>query len=696
MMALTATATHAQDAQPRKHLSGRDPLPIRPGEVYTGALPPSGVHAYALDLAADRFVYGEANQMNVDVVVTVVAPGGQVVSTFDGSGQGAEPFQFATREAGRYRVEVRPFEVAQADEAGGPYALTVRRVEPVATTPEGRVDQLMAAYDTDHTPGGVIAVVQEGALLFARGYGMADLEQGVPNTPETPYKVASVSKQFTAFAITKLAEEGRLSLNDDVRTYLPEVPDFGATITLHHLLTHTSGLRDQWGLWIMAGGRLDDVVRQSDIMRLVERQRELNYAPGTEYLYNNTGYHLLARVVERVTGESYGAWMQQHVFEPMGMASSQIVDRHERLIEKRAYSYRQGDDGIEKAVLNFATYGPTGLATTATDLARWLHNYRPADTQAYRIIERMQQERAVLSTGDTLNYGLGLALLEQRGLTRINHFGIDAGYRVALSYYPEIDAGVVLLANTASFPFFKVSNEVAEIFFEAAMTEQADDRAEAEPETEHAGPVAPSQLEDYVGTYAVGEGPGVRLNRHPYEGPYAVDGGPTVRFVREDSHLVAHAGNQPPVRLIAVADTLFRFDVPTADIRVGFRRDSRGRVEGGAFFQYGTTPFRRVEPWSPDAKALGAYTGQYYSPELETVYTASVEEGHLVLQHRRHDPVILTPAAEEGTFQGSGQFASVHFERAEAGVVTEMLVSYGRGRNIRFEKRTPATFTPSD
>ena len=188
--------------------------------------------------------------------------------------------------------------------------------------------------------------------------------------------MASVSKQFTAFAVVLLSLEGKLGLDDDVRKYLPEVPDFGHAITLRHLLNHTSGIRDQWALWAMSGGRMDDVIRQQDLMRLVTRQRELNFEPGAEHLYSNTGYMLLSEVVTRASGRPFGEWMKANVFEPLGMSSTQIYDDHERLVPGRAYSYQYARSGLSKAVLSYANSGATSLFTTASDLARWLRNFR--------------------------------------------------------------------------------------------------------------------------------------------------------------------------------------------------------------------------------------------------------------------------------------------------------------------------------
>lgn len=651
---LTVPPALAQDAP-----DGDAATPLVPGQVRSDSLAATDVHTYSIDLPAHQFVYGEADQQTVDVVVTVYAPDGGVVHQFDGPARGPETFQFDTDVAGRYRIEVKPFEQAE-----GRYTIAIERVEPVATEPARRVDQLMAAYDGTDVPGGVVAVVRDGEITFARGYGMANLEYGVPNTPETAFHVASVSKQFTAFAIAMLAEWGKLGLDDDVRTYVPEVPDFGKTVTLRHLLTHTGGLRDQWDLWAMSGGRMDDVIRQVDLMALVERQRELNFEPGAEFLYSNTGYMLLAEVVERVTGEDFGAWMREHVFAPLDMRSTQVYDDHERLVTGRAYSYRIGEQGLEKAVLSYANAGATSLFTTAEDLAKWLRNLHTAEIGGRGVVERMQ-ERGVLTTGDTLGYALGLAIGPYRGLRRIQHGGADAGYRTMLAYYPEIEAGIIVLSNLASFQVGRIATEVAEAFFGDAM---APEEVKPDPVRDASVTVAPDRLDAYAGQYRI-------------------EGGPVVRFTRERDRFVTQIEGQPRYFLVPLADTLFRVDVPHADARVSFHVEPDGRVEHGTIHQNGHRAMHRIAPWQPDARALAAYEGRYYSPELETFYTVAVRDSHLVAQHRRHGEIVLTPA-EKDSFRGSEWFfGEVTFERGDASTVAGMRVSSGRVRNLRFEKQ---------
>lgn len=477
-------------------LHGQAPIGLTRGRTVDGELARGDTVRYTVALGARRFVYGEVDQRTVDAVVTVLGPDGRRIDRIDGPSRGPEPFQFRTAEAGAYRIEITGYQ-----EAAGRYAITLQRIEPQATSPAGRVDQLMAPYTGTDRPGAVVAVTRGGEVVFARGYGMANLEDGVPNTPATIFHVASVSKQFTAFAIAMLADRGRLALGDDVRRHLPEMPDFGRTITLRHLLNHTSGLRDQWELWGMSGGLLDDVIRQQDLLRLIVRQRELNFEPGAEYLYSNSGFTVLAEVVARVSGQPFPDWMRENVFAPLGMNATQVYDDHQRLVPGRAYSYQSGAGGVRKSVLSYANMGATSLFTTAPDLARWLRNWRTGTVGGPRVLA-MMQERGVLTRGDTLPYALGIGVDTWRGQRVLFHSGSDAGYRAFLSYFPALDAGVIVLSNSAGLNSSAVANGVAEAFLERDLAPAAPS-APTPPAAARREPWRPSaaDLAAYAGAY---------------------------------------------------------------------------------------------------------------------------------------------------------------------------------------------------
>ena len=239
-----------------------------------------------------------------------------------------------------------------------------------------RVDKLFERFNKPDSPGCAVAVVRDGRIVYEHGYGMADLDHDIPITPSTVFHVASMSKQFTATAIVLLAQEGRLSLDDPVRKYVPEVPDFGVPITLRHLIHHTSGLRDQWELLEMAGWRYSlDLITDDDVLELVSRQKELNFKPGEKFLYCNTGYTLLAQVVKRVSGKSLREFTEERIFKPLNMTSTHFRDDHAEIVKRQAYGYVPDKATFRLSVTNFDTVGATSLLTTVEDLAVWDRNF---------------------------------------------------------------------------------------------------------------------------------------------------------------------------------------------------------------------------------------------------------------------------------------------------------------------------------
>ena len=389
------------------------------------------------------------------------------------------------------------------------------------------IDAVFADMRRAGSPGAQLAVIQDGEITFSRGYGEAQIEHGVRITPRTVFHVASVSKQFTAMAVTMLAARGALSLDDPVRKHLSYVPLFPHRVTVRQMIHHTSGIRDQWQLLALSGWRLDDVITTDQILGLMERQRELNFEPGAEYLYSNRGYTLLGEVAAAVSGMSFVEFTESEIFAPLGMTRTHFHDDHRHVVADRAYSYAPlpagGDDdgaeadddarlgaaahhaGFTKSVLSYANAGATSLFTTAEDLARWLDNFRHHAVGGAAVMAAMQT-RGVLADGDTIPYAHGLIIGEHRGLRTVGHSGGDAGFRTQATWYPDANTGVVVLANVANGNPGGRARQVAEIVLADLFAEQEEEgeeggappaAADSEP-PESPGPVEPA---GYEGTY---------------------------------------------------------------------------------------------------------------------------------------------------------------------------------------------------
>ena len=330
---------------------------------------------------------------------------------------------------------------------------------------EDRVDDLFAAWDRPDSPGAVIVISRGDSVFYARGYGAAQLDYGVPITPRTVFMVASVSKQFTAYSIALLALQGKVDLDAPVRRYVPELHEYAMPITVRQLIHHTSGLRDEFGLLAMAGYRMDDVITKDDILRLIYRQRKLNFEPGSEYLYSNSGYTLLAEITERVTGQSFNEWTRATVFEPLGMHDSHFRDDHSTVIADLAQGYVTSGDDYKMQLVNYASVGASGLYTTALDLALWLQHLGDAAAEG-RKIRSLVHTRGILANGDTLDYAFGLAHGQFRGTRRIGHSGSHRGFLTWAGRFPDHDLGIVILSNLEEFNPSDMTNQVAALFIE--------------------------------------------------------------------------------------------------------------------------------------------------------------------------------------------------------------------------------------
>lgn len=384
--------------------------------------------------------------------------------------------------------------------------------QTVRDSRSAEVDQVFSQWDRTHRPGAAVVVLRDGEILHMDGYGMADLDQGVPITPSTVFDIASVSKHFTGWAVAGLEAQGRLSVDDPIDQYLPEIPTFGETITVWHLLHHTSGIRDWVELFAVAGWRFDDAITVPDVITLARHQEALNFRPGTAYAYSNTAYNLLAEIVARVSGTSFREYMEEHAFRPLGMSSTHVHDTYNEQVPNRARSYapvevEEGEEAWELWVNNTSAVGSSSVFTTVSDMARWMDNLDRGAVGGRERLELMRQP-TVLENGDTVSYGYGLSLGEHRGLRTVSHGGGWRGYRTHLLRFPEEGLSVAVFANFSTFPSFETAARVAEVYLADRMappaTEEDEDTGSStffEERDTAAVPISADALTAYEGRY---------------------------------------------------------------------------------------------------------------------------------------------------------------------------------------------------
>jgi CubicO group peptidase (beta-lactamase class C family) len=535
------------------------------------------------------------------------------------------------------------------------FAGIVTFAETAATqeiTVAGRVDKVFERWNTRASPGCAVAIGQNGRVVLKRAYGVANLEDGTPIRTDTIFEAGSVSKQFTASAIALLVQEGKVSLDDPVRKYLPEVPDFGTPILIRHLLTHTSGLRSQWPLLILAGRPPGRVVHTiGEILDLVSRQKRLNFPPGEEFLYNNTAFTLLGVVVQRVSGQTFQAFSEARLFKPLGMTHTAWRIDHTVVVKGRAAAYAPGPDGAFHTEMPFTdVVGNGGLLTTVEDLFLWNENLDGPRVGGRGMAEFLQT-RGTLNDGFVTRYGRGLYVGEYRGLREVYHGGSTAGYRAFVTRFPDHRLSISILCNAGNAPE-RLGHQVADIFLEGEFKD-------VPPKAAAALPV--DQLKSKAGLF-----------RNPNtDAVLRVDfDGRTLRV--GDSELVAIDPNH--FRNTA-GDVEFMFEAPGS---------------GGLLRLHVTSSSAKPTSWvaapvaSPTPAELADYAGTYYSDELDVKYDVWVNDTRLALRHRPEPAVALGPAYADAFDFGEGRV--IRFTRDQAAKVDGLEIFAGRVRHLRFER----------
>ena len=383
-----------------------------------------------------------------------------------------------------------------------PAALPAQHPDPRVA----RVDSVFANMDRTSRPGCAVGVVQDGAFLLRKGYGMANLESGQAITPETVFYMGSVSKQFTAMSIALLAKDGRLGLDDSARKWIPEIPVAGSGITIRHMVHHQSGLREKWDLFLLGGGREGDLVTQQDVLDLVSRQRELSFTPGTAFLYNNTAYDLLATTVQRASGKSIRDFAAERIFGPLGMASSQYVDSRGIVVPRRAQGYSMTPDGVRLNQPNVETVGSGSVYSTVDDMAKWDESFYSGTLGGPDLL-RTVQTPLPLKDGTAQTYAFGLTVDTWRGLRRVAHRGALAGFRTAIVRFPDQHFSAIVLCNFAQANPDAYAYRIADIYLADRLRPETPRQMETgNPAGIRPAPaLTPKQLSTYPGRYTSAE-----------------------------------------------------------------------------------------------------------------------------------------------------------------------------------------------
>jgi CubicO group peptidase (beta-lactamase class C family) len=342
----------------------------------------------------------------------------------------------------------------------------LRSREGIAGKFSGRIDALFEEWDRDGSPGAVLAVCRGGNVIHQRGYGVANIEDDVPLTADTVLRLGSTTKHLCATCILLLENRGKLSLDDDIRQHVPEVPDFGRVITLRHLLTMTSGLWDDLNLLLFAGLDTGAPLTREQFLKLVPVQEQLMFNPGDDCTYSNTNYFLLSLVIERVSGQTLADFMHQELFQPLGMSATRLTPWMKQTIRHKARGYQPAaDGGFEAAYMMTELDGNGGVDSTIGDMLKWFANYRDDRHFGPHYRRRLEAENR-LTDGRLLDYRLGINVVDYRGMTVVRHAGGMPGYLCDFVFFPQSDLGIVLLANVLAPRILELPDRIADIVLE--------------------------------------------------------------------------------------------------------------------------------------------------------------------------------------------------------------------------------------
>jgi CubicO group peptidase (beta-lactamase class C family) len=514
-----------------------------------------------------------------------------------------------------------------------------------------KVDQVFAAYDKPDSPGCALGVVRDGNFIYKRGYGQGSLELGVPLTPESVFYMGSVSKQFTAASVVLAAEQGYLSLDDDIRKYISELPSYGTPITLREMLHHTSGLRDVLTLMFLSGRNAEDIHPVDEYLDLIVRQKVLNFTPGDEYLYSNTNYFLMGVVIRRTTGKTLAQFAEENIFKPLGMTHTRFYDDRSVVVPGRVAAYSPRPDGGFKVdwSTNYDQVGGGGLMSSVDDLLLWDRNFYANKLGKGSLLPELQTP-GTLNNGKPIEYALGLFMSRHRGLPIVAHDGALFGYRTTLVRFPEQKFSAICVCNLSTANPLELAFRVSDIYLADKL---ASDTADA--------------------------GAAAKVDPHPFAGAYrSAESHAAIELKASDTDLEAFGAHFKPrdaTHFVSGSESEMAFEHGPAGMRLTLSvPDASPRV------------FETYQAVKPSNEDLGQFAGEYRSEELQATYRFGVKDGRLNLTVTWQQPQVLEATVRD-EFQ-SGQGVAFVFRRDAGGRVTGFDLFAGRVRNISFARMT--------
>ena len=526
-----------------------------------------------------------------------------------------------------------------------------------------KIDQLFNQWDSTNTPGAVVGIVQGDSLIYAKGYGMADLEHHIPNTPQSIFYMCSVSKQFTGYAITLLAKEGRLHLDDDVHLYLPWMADFGRKITIRNLLNHTSGIRDDINLAAISGLPPGGMLTQEFALELIKKQRTLNFEPGDKFSYSNSNYILLAEIVRAVSGQSFSSYADSAIFKPLGMSRSVFVDQSDKIVAGRAASYtNSGNHTFSNSYQNVYTVGDGGLFTNVKDMARWVTNFYDPKVGDSAAIEQFTQ-KGKLNSGKEISYACGINSDSSRGYKRFIHNGGLAGYRTITVIYPDLKTGFIVFGNAGDGQIYSKVDQMATLLI-------PDRHKKKNPVFIARRDSAAAYLKDPAAFASLA-------------GDYIAANGYHLRFMIKENRLWMNG------QALMVNDSGTTFSLLANPAVKYIFKEQKNTVSADLYSPVLDKPIH-LEGHPAGQKfsdgQLTAYTGTYFCPELDCYYQIRLKDHQLYFSNSFYADHLITLIGNNDLLSGDFVLDHVRINRNKNGHIIGFCYNSGEMMNLSFDK----------
>lgn len=522
---------------------------------------------------------------------------------------------------------------------------------------EGKIDSLLQTYHHPNGPGLAVSVVREEQIVYSNQTGYANLEYNIPITDSTVFHIASISKQFTIFAALLLEEQGKLSLDDDIKLYLPEYEYLPYSVTVRQLANHTNGFANTFELAKLTGINSGDVMGQRKMVEILLAQKHLNFEPGTQYQYNNAGFSLLAEIIQRISGRPFAEYIREEIFLPLKMNHTLVSDDLETVVSNKAYSYKKHGEYFDKVPFNNTVIGSSGVNTTAHDLSLWSMNFDSPVVGNSGIFEQMEMP-SVLNSGKLLSYALGQEVKNYKGLNVIFHGGGDAGYRAYLLRVPAHKFSVVVMGNFESFNPLDISYGIVDLYLGEFQDEQV-----------------PEKLPQYT-----------TADLKRWEGDYELFPGSYFTIVTRGDTLYYQPFRSKEIYALPVLENK-SFSFPYAPhSKMVF--NNKGLDFHFSDFSY---PCRKVKLSLPDISDINLFPfeGLYYNDELQTTYHLAIKDNKLVATHALNDTIRLIPLAENEFYSNQSYFGRLQFTRDGKNKVLGFKLSGQNLMNIDFIKMSP-------